>query len=79
MKFQFEQSGPFIGMAGMATAFFLYAWSAIALHDLVSLVVLPAVWLGLFVLACVWFTRHPYRVMLLPVVAVGVWFGAMLV
>lgn len=78
MKFQFEQSGPFIGMAGMATAFFLYGWSAVVLHDLVSLVVLPAVWLILFVLACFWFTRHPYRVMVLPVLAIAVWFAAVL-
>jgi len=38
-------------MAGMATTFFLYAYSAVALRDLVSLLVLPLVWLLLFALA----------------------------
>jgi hypothetical protein len=65
-------------MAGMATTFFLYAYSAIALRDLVSLLVLPLVWLLLFVLAAAWFTTHPYRVLALPFVAAAVWFGAML-
>lgn len=77
MKFDFEQSGPFIGMAGMAAAFFLYAYVAIVLRDVVSLVVLPLVWLVLFVAGCVWFMRHPYRVMGLPVLAVVIWFLAM--
>jgi hypothetical protein len=65
-------------MAGMATTFFLYAYSAIALRDPVSLLVLPVVWLLLFALAAAWFTTHPYRVLALPFVAAAVWFGAML-
>jgi len=47
-------------------------------RDLLTAVVLPLVWLVLFVLACAWFMRHPYRVLALPVVAVAVWFTAML-
>lgn len=73
-----RRSGPFIGMAGMATTFFLYAYSAVALRDPVSLLVLPVVWLVLFALAAAWFSRHPYRVLALPFVATAVWFWAML-
>lgn len=73
-----QQSGPFIGMAGMATTFFLYAWSAIVVRDVVSLVVLPLFWLLLLVLSTRWFTTHPYRVLALPLVAAVAWFAAML-
>ena len=78
MNMNLRQSGPFIGMAGMATTLFLYAYSAIALRDALSLVVLPLAWLVLFVLGVVWFTDHPYRVLALPFVAAVVWFAAML-
>jgi hypothetical protein len=73
-----RQSGPFVGLGGMATTLFLYGWSAVVLHDVESLVVLPAVWLVLFVLTLVWFSRHPYRVAVLPFIAAAVWFAAML-
>jgi hypothetical protein len=72
-----RQSGPFIGLGGMATTLFLYVWSAIVLHDLVSLVVLPLVWLVLFALTLVWFAKHPYRVVALPFLAAAVWFAMM--
>ena len=39
---------------------------------------LPLVWLVLFVLACRWFTRRPTAVALLPVLAAVVWFAALL-
>jgi hypothetical protein len=73
-----QRSGPFIGLAGMATTFFLYAYSAVVLRDVVSLLVLPLVWLVLFLLAGAWFSRRPYRVLVLPFVAAAVWFWAML-
>lgn len=73
-----RQSGPFIGLGGMATTLFLYVWSAIVFHDLEFLVVLPLVWLVLFALTLAWFTRFPYRVLVLPFIAAGVWFFAML-
>lgn len=73
-----RQSGPFIGLGGMATTLFLYGWSAIVRHDLESLVVLPLVWLVLFALTLAWFTRYPYRVLVLPFVAAAAWFLAML-
>jgi hypothetical protein len=73
-----RRSGPFIGLAGMATTLFLYAYSAIVLPDLITVVVLPLVWLVLFVLSLAWFMQHPYRVLTLPVIAAAVWFAAML-
>lgn len=78
VRMNLQQSGPFIGMAGMATTFFLYAWSAIVVRDVVSLVVLPLFWLLLLVLSTRWFTTHPYRVLALPLVAAVAWFAAML-
>lgn len=78
MKMNLRQSGPFIGVGGMATTLFLYAWSAIVMHDVESLVVLPLVWVVLFGLTLAWFTKHPVRVAVLPFVAAAVWFVAML-
>lgn len=78
MKLDLERSGPWIGMSGMAVAFFLYAYTAIVLPDVLTVVVLPLLWLVLFALAAAWFMRHPYRVLALPVVAVVTWFAAML-
>lgn len=73
-----EQSGPFIGVGGLATALFLYGWSAIVVPGPVTTVLLPLLWVALFVLALAWFTRHPYRVLALPFVAVAAWFAVML-
>lgn len=75
MKLNLRQSGPFIGLGGMATTLFLYAWSAIVVRDLVSLLVLPSIWLLLFMLTLAWFTRYPYRVLAMPFVAAGLWFA----
>jgi len=73
-----RQSGPFIGLGGMATTLFLYGWSAVVLRDVESLVVLPLVWIVLFALTLLWFTKYPYRVLVMPLIAAGVWFIAML-
>lgn len=78
MKLNLEQSGPFIGLAGMATTLFLYGWSAVALPGWLTSLVLPLVWLVLLLLAMRWFTTHPYRVLALPLVATAVWFAVML-
>ncbi len=78
MKHNLEQSGPFIGIGGLAVAAFLYGYSAIALPGLVNSVLLPLFWLVLLVLATRWFTSHPVRTVWLPVVAVAAWFAAML-
>lgn len=79
MKTNLAQSGSWIGVGGMAVTLFLYGWSAVVLRDLISMVVLPLVWLVLFVLSCRWFMTRPYHVLMLPVVATVVWFAAMLV
>lgn len=78
MKMNLRQSGPFIGIGGMATTLFLYVWSALVVRDVVTIVVLPLVWLVLFVLSLAWFTKYPYRVLALPFIAAAVWFAAML-
>ena len=78
MKQNLEQSGPFIGVGGLAVASFLYGYSAIVAPSIVNSVLLPVFWLALFVVACVWFTRHPVRAIWLPVIAVVVWFAAIL-
>jgi hypothetical protein len=78
MRHDFAQSGPFIGIGGLAVAAFLYGYSAIALPSLLISAVLPLCWIVLFVLAFAWFTKHPYRVMMLPVLAIVVWLAAML-
>lgn len=73
-----RQSGPFIGIGGMATTLFLYVWSALVVSDVMTIVVLPLVWLVLFVLSLAWFTKYPYRVLALPFIAAAVWFATML-
>ena len=78
MRPNLRQSGPFIGLAGMATTAFLYGYSAIVLPDAATVVALPLVWVLLLALSLAWFTRHPYRVLALPFVAAAVWFAVML-
>ena len=78
MAHNLERSGPFIGVGGMAVALFLYGYTAIALPSGLHSVLMPLLWLALFVLACRWFTARPKAVVLLPLVAVVVWFGLVL-
>jgi hypothetical protein len=66
---------PFVGMIGMAAAFFLYAASGLVVPWW-GLTVLMFVWLWLFVTACRWWTPYPRRVPLLAVVAIVLWFLA---
>jgi hypothetical protein len=73
-----EKSGPFIGVGGMAVAAFLYGYAAIAIPSVLHSVVMPLLWLAIFVLTCRWFTRRPVAVVALPVVAVVLWFGLLL-
>jgi hypothetical protein len=63
----------------MATTLFLYVWSAFVVRDIVSVVVLPLLWLVLFGLTLAWFAQYPYRVLALPFLATAAWFAAMLV
>lgn len=78
MKLNLRQSGPFIGVVGMASAFFLYAWSALVVRDVMTVLVLPLVWLVLLVLTTRWFTSHPYRALAMPFLATAVWFAVLL-
>lgn len=64
---------PFVGMAGMAGAFFVYAASGL-LAPWWAVALLLVLWLVLFVVACSWFTPHPKRVAVIPVVAFALWF-----
>jgi hypothetical protein len=78
VRHDLEKSGPFLGIGGLAVAAFLYAYTAFVVPGLVCSVLLPLVWLALFVLGCRWFTRRPVAVVALPVVAVVVWFLVLL-
>ncbi|MEO5710204.1 MAG: hypothetical protein ABIQ59_10325 [Nocardioidaceae bacterium] len=79
MQNNLEQSGPFLGVGGMAVAAFLYGYAAIAIPSVLHSLVMPVAWLAIFVLACRWFTRRPVAVVALPVLAVVLWFGLLLV
>jgi hypothetical protein len=65
---------PFVGMAGMACAFFLYVASLLFAPWWAVLLVL-LVWVALFVVACAWWSLHPRWVPGVAVVAVAVWVG----
>lgn len=65
----------FVGMGGMACAFFLYAASVtFAPWWVVALLML--VWVALLVVATAWWTPHPRRVPAVAVLAVVIWAGA---
>jgi hypothetical protein len=65
-------------MVGMAGCFFLYAASGL-LAPWYGVVLLLAIWVGLFVVATRWWTPHPRRTLLLPLVAIVVWFAVLYV
>jgi hypothetical protein len=65
---------PFVGMAGMACAFFLYAASLLFAPWWVVFLLLLA-WAALFVVACAWWTLHPRWVPAVAVVALLLWAG----
>lgn len=67
---------PFVGMAGLVSVLFLYGAGGL-LAPWWVVVLLIAVWLVLFVLACRWWTPRPRVVALLPVVATVLWFAVM--
>jgi hypothetical protein len=67
---------PFLAMIGMAGCFFLYAASGL-LAPWYGVVVLLAIWLALLVLATRWWTPHPKRTLLVPLIALVVWFGVL--
>ncbi len=65
---------PFVGMAGMACAFFLYAASGLV-APWWAVVGLLVVWVLLFVVAAAWWSLHPRWVPGLAVAAVLLWFA----
>ena len=73
-----RQTGPFIGIGGVVVVAFLYAYVAIAFVNVLHSVVMPLLWLAIFVLACRWFTRRPRAVVVLPLVAALLWFALLL-
>jgi hypothetical protein len=65
----------FVGVAGMVAMFFPYAASGLV-APYWAVGVLLVVWLVLMVVTCRWFMSHPRRTLVMPVVALAVWFGA---
>jgi hypothetical protein len=78
VRHDFEKSGGFIGLGGMFVALFLYAYTAIAFPSWLHTLVMPLVWLVMFVLSCAWFTRRPKADAVLPIIAIALWFAAVL-
>lgn len=68
---------PFVGMTGMACAFFLYAASGLVAPWWATLLLWLA-WIVLFVVATRWWTPRPGWVAVVPVVAIALWFGVAL-
>jgi hypothetical protein len=71
-RLNLRRSGPWIGMAGLVCVLWLYGASALV-APLWAVAVLGALWLVQFVLACRWFSRRPYAVLAMPVVALALW------
>jgi hypothetical protein len=67
---------PFVGMVGMIATLFLYGVSGL-IAPWWGVVLLLVFWLVLFVTACRWWTPHPRRMVILPVIAVVVWFATL--
>ncbi|MBJ7359967.1 hypothetical protein [Nocardioides sp.] len=65
----------FVGVAGMVAMFFPYAASGLV-APYWAVGVLLVVWLVLMVVTCRWFMPYPKRTLVMPVVALVVWFGA---
>ena len=61
-------------MAVMLVIGFYYLASGL-LAPLWAVAILLVIWLALFVLGCVWFRRHPLRVLAIPLAAVVIWYG----
>jgi hypothetical protein len=65
---------PFVGMAGMACAFFLYA-ASVLFAPWWSVLVLLLIWVALLVVACAWWSLHPRWVPGVAIVALLLWAG----
>ena len=67
---------PFVAMAGLACALFPYAASGL-LAPWYGVAFLLLAWVVLFALACRWWTRRPKLTLVLPVLAVALFFVVM--
>ena len=76
-RLNLRRSGPWVGMAGLVSVLWIYGASGL-LGPYWLPAPLVAFWLVLFVLGCRWFSRRPYAVLLLPVVALAVWFAVVM-
>lgn len=65
---------PFVGMAGLACAFFLYGASVLFAPWWV-IVLLFVAWVALLLVAAAWWTPHPRRLPFVALVAVALWCG----
>ena len=65
----------FVGLGGMVAVFFLYAASGLV-APWWAVGVLLVLWLVMLVTVCRWFVPYPKRTLVMPVVALLVWFGA---
>jgi hypothetical protein len=63
---------PFVGMAGMACALFLYA-ASLLFAPWWAVLALVLAWVALFLVACSWWSPHPRWVPGVAVVALLVW------
>ena len=63
-----------LAMAAMAVIGVFYV-SAGLVAPLWAVILLLIIWVVLVVIGVVWFRRRPFLVLLLPVIAVLVWFG----
>jgi hypothetical protein len=73
-RLNLRRSGPWVGMAGLFTVLWVYGASGLVGPDWLP-APLVVFWLVLFVLACRWFSRRPYAVLVLPAVGLAVWFA----
>lgn len=74
MKRNATSPWPFVGMAGMACTFFLNAASGL-FAPWWGVALLLFIWLVLLLIGFRWWTAHPVRVAVLPVVSTLLWFG----
>ncbi len=76
-RLNLRQSGPWIGIAGLFCVLWLYGASMLAGAPAAALVVLLLLWVAQFVLACRWFSRRPYAVLVMPLVALALWLAVL--
>jgi hypothetical protein len=71
--------GYVVGGLALATLLAMSIWFIAAglMAPLWAVIGFLAIWLVLVVLACVWIRRHPWRVVLLPMIAAVILFGGL--